>query len=76
MQYLNTDTTESRSTRMPAPENLSAHAKEIYEKVMESLEGKTNPRTGKAYTDEERGRIAWSAVKKEYKKVGKTWQRK
>lgn len=43
---------------------------------MESLEGKTNPRTGKEYTDEERGRIAWSAVKKEYKKVGKTWERK
>lgn len=43
---------------MPVPQNLPEHAKEIYEKVMESLEGKTNPRTGKEYTDEERGKIA------------------
>jgi len=62
--------------RLPVPTNLPPHAKEIFERVMDSLKGKTNPRTGKQYTDEERGKIAWAAVKKEYKKVGEKWERK
>jgi len=62
--------------KLPVPSNISLHAKEIYEEVMESLSGKTNPRTGKTYTGEERGRIAWSAVKKKYKKSGNRWVKK
>lgn len=58
---------------MPTPQNLPTHAKEIFEGVMESLTGKVNPRIGRIYTDEERGRIAWSTVKKKYEKVGKQW---
>lgn len=61
---------------MPIPSNLSAHGKSIFERVMSSLKGKKNPRTGSAYTDEERGRIAWSAVKKIYKKKGEKWIKK
>lgn len=56
---------------MPTPQNLPPHAKEIFEGVMQSLTGKVNSRTGMTYTDEERGKIAWSAVKKKYKKTGK-----
>ena len=58
---------------MPTPKNLPPHAEHIFEEVMKSLKGKTNPRTGKAYTDEERGQIAWSAVKKKYRKVEDKW---
>lgn len=61
---------------MPIPSNLPAHGQKIFERVMTSLKGKTNPRTGKKYTDEQRGKIAWSAVKKVYKKVGERWQKK
>ncbi len=61
---------------MPVPRNLSPHAKEIFETVMESLRGKVNPRTSQVYTDEARGRIAWDAVKKKYKKVGNRWVKK
>lgn len=61
---------------MPIPGNLPKHGQEIFERVMNSLKGKKNPRTGKAYTDEERGRIAWSAVKNKYKKVGDKWEAK
>lgn len=57
---------------MPTLQNLPTHAKQIFEGVM-PLAGKVNPRTGRIYTDEERGRIVWSAVKKKYKKVGKHW---
>lgn len=60
---------------MPVPSNLP-HAKEIFEEVMESLSGKINPRTRQAYTGEARGRIAWSAVKKKYKKIGSRWVKK
>lgn len=61
---------------MPVPRNLPPHAKEIFETVMESLRGKVNPRTGQVYTDEARGRIAWAAVKKKYRKVGTRWVKK
>jgi len=61
---------------MPIPENMPEHAKEIFERIMESLKGKTNPRTSKAYTDEERAKIAWNAVKRKYKKVGESWEAK
>lgn len=58
---------------MPVPKNLPPHAKDIFEEVMESLDGKINPRTGQRYTGEARGRIAWAAVKKQYRKVGDRW---
>ncbi len=58
---------------MPTLQNLPTHAKHIFEGVMQSLAGKVNPRTGRIYTDEERGKIAWSAVKKKYKKTGQQW---
>ena len=61
---------------MPIPKNLPSHAKVIFEEVMDSLKGKKNPRTGRMYTDEERGRIAWSAVKRKYRKVGQRWIKK
>ncbi len=61
---------------MPVPSNLPQHAKEIYEEVMESLSGKANPRTGRTYTGKDRGMIAWSAVKKKYKKIGNYWVKK
>ena len=61
---------------MPVPTNMPSHAKEIFEKIMTTLKGKTNPRTGKPYTDEDRAQIAWSAVKKKYKKVGESWEAK
>jgi len=58
---------------MPVPSNLPPHARHIFEEVVESLKGKTNPRTGKVYTDRVRGQIAWAAVKKKYKKFGNKW---
>ena len=61
---------------MPVPSNMPEHAKTIFEHTMESLKGKTNKRTGKPYTDEERAQIAWSAVKNKYKKVGEKWEAK
>ena len=61
---------------MPIPSNLPEGGQKIFEKVMTTLKGKTNPRTGKPYTDEERGRIAWSAVKHKYKKKGEGWELK
>ncbi len=54
-------------------QNLPDGVKEIFESVMSGLKGKTNPRTGKEYTDEERGKISWSAVKRKYKKSGDGW---
>jgi len=58
---------------MPVPKNLPSHAQHIFEEVMDSLKSKTNPRTGKSYTDEERAQIAWGAVKKKYRKVADKW---
>jgi len=59
-----------------AIQNLPAHAKEIYESTAEGLRGKTNPRTGKIFTDAERNMIAWNAVKQKYKKVNEKWVKK
>lgn len=59
-----------------AIKGLPSHAKDIYESAAEATKGKTNPRTGKPYTDEERGKIAWSAVKKAYKKTKDGWAAK
>lgn len=61
---------------MPVPSNMPEHAKTVFEHTMEALKGKKNPRTGKSYTDEERGKIAWSAVKQKYKKKGEKWEAK
>jgi hypothetical protein len=61
---------------MPVPRSLPLKARRTFEKVIESNRGRTNPRTGKAYTGEQRGRIAWAAVKKNYKKVGEKWEPK
>jgi len=61
---------------MPVPSNLPEGGKKIFESVMESLKGKTNKRTGKPYTDEERGKIAWSAVKRKYSKKADGWELK
>jgi len=57
-------------------QNLPSHAKEIFENVMKRSKGKTNPRTRKPYTDQERGKMAWSAVKKKYKKEDEKWVKK
>lgn len=56
-----------------AIKGLPSHAREIYESAAEATKGKTNPRTGKPYTDEERGKISWSAVKRAYKKTKDGW---
>ena len=61
---------------MPIPGNLPKEGQDIFESVMSSLKGKTNPRTNKPYTDEERGMIAWSAVKKKFHKKGEDWEAK
>ena len=61
---------------MPVPSNLPEGGKKIFESVMQSLKGKTNKRTGKPYTDEERGKIAWSAVKNKYAKKADGWELK
>jgi cation transport regulator ChaB len=61
---------------MPVPSNLPKAGQHIFERVMNSLKGKTNPRTEKPYTDEERGRIAWSAVKRKYTKKDDGWELK
>ncbi len=58
-----------------AIKNLPAHAKDIYESTAKGLKGRKNPRTGKPYTDEERGKIAWSAVKRKYGKSGEKWKK-
>jgi len=61
---------------MPIPENMPKAAQDIFESTMQSLKGKTNKRTNKPYTDEERARIAWSAVKQKYHKKGDKWESK
>ena len=48
-----------------AIKGLPSHAREIFEKVMKATEGK--------YSDERRGKIAWAAVKKAYKKTKDGW---
>jgi len=49
-------------------EGLPAKARETFESVMDALKGKRNPRTGKTYSDEERGMISWAAVKRKFHK--------
>ena len=61
---------------MPVPTNMPSHAKTIFEHTMEALKGKTNKRTGKPYTDEERAKIAWNAVKNKYKRKAEGWELK
>jgi len=61
---------------MPVPGNLPSVGQHLFERVMSSLKGKTNPRTKKPYTDEERAKIAWSAVKNKYKKKADGWELK
>jgi len=61
---------------MPVPENLPEGGKKIFESTMEALKGKTNPRTKKPYTDEERAKIAWSAVKRKYTRKAEGWELK
>ncbi|HEU04798.1 MAG TPA: hypothetical protein ENH95_06795 [Nitrosopumilus sp.] len=54
-------------------QGLPDRAKNIFESTMRSLKGKMNPRTGRIFTDEERGQIAWSAVKRKFRMQGGVW---
>ena len=48
-----------------AIKGLPSHARDIFESTMKATEGK--------YSDERRGKIAWAAVKKAYKKTKDGW---
>lgn len=60
---------------MPVPTNLPAGAKEIFRKAEAGAKKSTCKDAGERQ-DECVARVAWSAVKKKYKKVGDKWVRK
>ena len=70
-----------RDTELPkgVKDHLPRHAQDIYRKTFNNadIEYKDpHKRRGDASREETAHKVAWAAVKKEYKKSGDTWVRK